>query len=50
MVGLKLTQWGRETSNRARVDTKEVADKQSGLKRCGGGRRRAIALELTRWE
>ena len=46
MVGLELTWWGRETSDRARVDTVEVADKRSGLKRHGGGRRQAIALKL----
>ena len=50
MVGLELKQWGRETSDRARVDTVEVVDEQSGSKGRGGGRRRAIALELTWWE
>ena len=50
-VGLELKQWGRETSDRARVDTVEVVDEQSGSKGCGArGRRRAIALELTWWE
>ena len=49
-VGLELKQWGRETSDRARVDTVEVVDEQSGSKGRGGGRRRAIALELTWWE
>ena len=37
-------------SDRARVDTVEVADKQSGLKRRGGCRRQVFALELTWWE
>ena len=37
-------------SDWARVDTVEVVGERSGLKRRGGGRRRAIALKLTRWE
>ena len=47
-----MTWWGpgRETSDRARVDTVEVVGERSGSKRCGGGRRPAIALKLTRWE
>ena len=37
-------------SDRAQVDTVEMADKQSGPKRRGGGRRQAFALKLTQWE
>ena len=37
-------------SDRAQVDTVEVVGEWSGLKRRGGGRRRAIVLKLTRWE
>ena len=61
-IVLKLTWWewdmgGQaqidvvgEMSNWARVDMVEVADKWSGPKRCGGGRRQAFVLELTWWE
>ena len=36
--------------NQDRKDTVGVGHKQSGSKRCGGGRRQAIRLELTQWE
>ena len=49
-VGLELKQWGRETSDQARVDTVEVVDEQSGSKGRGGGRKRAIARELHGYE
>ena len=39
--------WRWETSGCARIDMVEVADELLGSKRCGGGRRRAIALKLT---
>ena len=39
--------WRWETSGCAQIDAVEVADKLLGSKRRGGGRRQAIALELT---
>ena len=50
MVGLELTWWRWDTGDQDRKDMVGVGHKQSGSKRCSGGRRQVIRLKLMRWE
>ena len=47
-VGLELTRWEREASDRARERMMEVGHERSGSNCHGGGGRRALRLEGTR--